>query len=101
MIEDMKKTYKIPTEFEGMDYTVEQLIDILTPPEQMLVDNKLELTERYSENVNIRNGMRITKNQPLEYAHTIYFTGGCRIYGIGSKRNSSGTDGLVGLSGLY
>ena len=85
MIEDMKKTYKIPTEFEGMDYSVEQLIDILTPPEQMLVDNKLELTERYSENVNIRNGMRITKNQPLEYAHTIYFTGGCRIYGIGSK----------------
>ena len=85
MIEDMKKTSKIPKEFEDLGYTVEELMDILTPPEQMMIDNKLELIERYSESVNIRNGRRITKYQPIEYEHTIYFTGGCRIYGIGSK----------------
>lgn len=85
MLEIINKTSSIPHEFETFDYQPDDLVDILSPPEQMVIDNKLFLSDRYGKRVNIRNGARVTTNQPNEYAQTIWFVGGCRIYGFGAE----------------
>lgn len=79
------KQSKMPHELENLGYSIGDFVEMLTPPEQLLVSDHLVLSDKYGKNVNIRNGSRITVNQPSEYAQTIWFTGGCYIYGIGNE----------------
>ncbi|OHT14832.1 hypothetical protein TRFO_14781 [Tritrichomonas foetus] len=79
MLESLRKTSSIPYEFSSYDYPPEDLVEILTTPEQLLIDNKLVLTDKYGKCVNIRQGCRVTTYQPDTFLNTIYFTDGCRI----------------------
>ena len=89
LIEYARKKSAVPRAFQQFDYAPEDIVEILTAPEQMLINKKLVLSDRYGKLVNIRDGCRLTCFQPDEYAHTIYFTGGCRVYGIGSEDAST------------
>lgn len=79
----------IPHELKNLDYSVGDFVEMLTPPEQVLVSNKLVLSDKYGKNVNIRNGSRVTTNQPSKFSQTIWFTGGCYIYGIGNEDSTT------------
>lgn len=75
----------IPHELEDLGYSIEDLIEMLAPPEQLLISNKLVINDKYGEKVNVRNGSRVTLYQPKKHNQTIWFTGGCYIYGIGNE----------------
>jgi hypothetical protein len=85
MLTSLKKTGTIPVEFQMFAYSKPELIELLTPPEQYLFENRLILQDRFGQSVNILNEKRVTTGQPDSPDQMVFLVGGCRVYGFGSE----------------
>jgi|GEM_PF-2354977 len=88
ILRNLKETPPILTtnSFEGLDYSLEQLTELLEVREQYYdTEGVLKLEGYVGEQgcVNISAGIRVTTNQPQYSDNNIYIMGDCRYFGTG------------------
>ena len=66
-------------------YDTKGIMEVLSiPPSYHDQRGVRRFSDFRSKNVNIVGGHRVTLNQPSDFKHTIWFVGGCNIFGIGT-----------------
>ena len=75
---------QLATPFDFLGYSNEQVHELLkTPPAKTNVDGSTSLQDDGNKYLAIRDGKRLTANQPETFDNRIYFVGNCIYFGWG------------------
>jgi len=98
--EALSKGEVIKTPYDFLGYTNEEVFHLLkTTKARILPDGSTKLDD--DEFLHIKNGRRMTANQPTCYKNTIYFIGNCITYGYGVTWDKTMESHLQNLLNLH
>ncbi|AEF84754.1 citrate lyase ligase C- domain protein [Treponema primitia ZAS-2] len=97
-LDGLKKGIFTTSSYDEFPYTPSDVLEMMCPPPSYLDNTNLRIyNDKEGKYVNIKDGHRITIGQPENPEHTIYFFGGCRIFGHGAPDSGTTSSHLQAL----